>query len=59
MEMLVKVKIKVTYTLEEATNAQRGVNVGNTFSLASALDGMGGQRNAPTALPLGKTRYQL
>jgi len=31
----------------------------STLSLTSALDGMGGQRHAPTALPAGHTRYPL
>jgi hypothetical protein len=31
----------------------------STLSLASALDGVGGQRHAPAALPPGKTRYPL
>ena len=30
-----------------------------TLSLTSALDGVGGQRHAPAALPPGKTRYPL
>ena len=30
-----------------------------TLSLTSALDGVGGQRYAPAALPPGKTRYPL
>ena len=30
-----------------------------TFSLTSALDGVGGQRHATAALTLGKTRYPL
>ena len=30
-----------------------------TLSLTSALDGVGGQRHAPAAVPLGKTRYPL
>jgi hypothetical protein len=30
-----------------------------TLSLTSALDGMGGQRHAPAALPQGNTRYPL
>jgi hypothetical protein len=29
------------------------------LSLTSALDGVGGQRHAPAALPSGKTRYPL
>jgi len=31
----------------------------STVSLTSALDAVGGQRHAPAALPLGKTRYPL
>jgi hypothetical protein len=30
-----------------------------TLSLTSALDGVGGQRHAPVALPPGKTQYLL
>ena len=31
----------------------------STLSLPSALDGVGGQRHAPAALPPGKTRHPL
>jgi len=31
----------------------------STLSLTSALDGVGGQRQAPAALPPGQTRYPL
>ena len=31
----------------------------STLSLTSALDGVGGQRLAPAALPPGKSRYPL
>ena len=31
----------------------------STLSLTSALDGVGGQRHTPAALPPGKTRYPL
>ena len=31
----------------------------STFSLALALDGVGGQPHAAAALPLGKTQYAL
>jgi hypothetical protein len=31
----------------------------STLSLTSALDGVGGQRHAPAALPPGKTQYPL
>jgi len=30
-----------------------------TLSLSSALDGVGGRRHAPAALPPGKTRYTM
>jgi hypothetical protein len=30
-----------------------------TLSITSALERVGGQRHAPAALPLGKTRYPL
>jgi len=33
--------------------------ISSTLSLTSALDGVGGQRHAPAALPPGKTRYPL
>ena len=42
-------KDKVNFTLEQVTKAQS-----STLSLTSALDGVGGQRHAPAALPLGK-----
>jgi hypothetical protein len=44
---------KVKFTLEQATKAQRGSR-GKALSLISALDGVGGQRHAPAALPPGK-----
>jgi len=44
-------KVKVKFTLEQAKKDQRE---GLTLSLTSALDGVGGQRHAPTALPPGK-----
>ena len=31
----------------------------STLSLTSSLDGMGGQRHDPAAIPPGKTRYPL
>jgi hypothetical protein len=31
----------------------------STLSLTSSLDGVGGQRHAPAALPPGKIRYPL
>jgi hypothetical protein len=48
---LYSIKVKVKVTTEEATKAQR---CSSTLSLTSALDGVGGQRHAPAALPLGK-----
>ena len=49
-----KVKVQVKFTLEEATKAQKGSRGITTLSLTSALDGVGGQRHAPAALPPGK-----
>jgi hypothetical protein len=55
-----EVKVKVQLNLEQPVKAQRGCR-GNksTLSLTSALDGVGGQRQAPAALPQGKTRHPL
>ena len=51
--LIITVKVKVN--LEQATKPQRGEQRFNTtLSLASALDGVGGQRYAPAALPPGK-----
>jgi len=36
-----------------------GVTYSSILSLTSALDGVGGQRHAPAALPPGETRYPL
>ena len=47
--------MKVKVTLEQVTKAQkesRGYSC--TLSLTSALDGVGGQRHTPAALPPGK-----
>ena len=53
-------KVKVKFTLEEATKAQRGRRgYSSTLPLALALDGVYGQCHALSALPLGKTRYPL
>jgi hypothetical protein len=43
------VKVQVKFNLEQATKAYN-----STLSLTSALDGVGGQRHAPAALPPGK-----
>ena len=43
-----RIKVKVKFALEQATKAQRG-----------STDGVGGQCQAPAALPPGKTRYPL
>ena len=42
-------KVKVKFTLEQAKKGQRG----SSF-LTLALNGVGGQRHAPAALPSGK-----
>jgi len=55
-----EVKVKVKFILEDATKAQRGEQkYSSTLSLTSALDGVGGQRHAPAALPPVKPRYPL
>jgi len=54
---MLKIKLKVKFTLEQATKAHRGSSF--TLSLTSALDGVGGQRHAPAGLPSGKTQYTL
>ena len=60
MACIAKVKVKVQFTLEKATQVQVGEKrYSSTPSLTSALDGVGGQRYAPAALPPGKTRYPL
>ena len=47
---------KVKVTLEQATQAKK---YSCTLYVTSALDGLGGQRHAPAALPPGKARYPL
>ena len=44
-------------TGHEGTEVQKRYS--STLSLTSELDGVGGQRHAPAALPPGKTRYPL
>jgi hypothetical protein len=59
--ILIKVKVEVKFTLEEATKARRGSRgiALRAHSLTSALYGVGGQRHAPAALLPGKTRCPL
>jgi len=52
-------KVKGKVYSRTATKAQRGVGYRYTLSLTSALDGLGGQRHAPAALPPGEARYPL
>jgi hypothetical protein len=54
------VRVKVNFTLEQATKAKRG-SVYYPFwpSLTSALDGVSSQRHAPAPLPPGKTNTDL
>jgi hypothetical protein len=52
----VKVKVKVKFTLEQATKAQRW---SRGISLFFLYMGVGGQRHSPAALPPGKTRHPL
>jgi len=52
------VKVKICFSLEQATKAQWGKQMySSTILSTSELDGVGGQRHAPAALPPGKTRY--
>jgi hypothetical protein len=51
-------KVKLKFTLEQTKKAQR-YRYSTTLFLTSALDGVGGQRHAPAALPARKTRYPL
>ena len=53
--MYVKLKVKVRFTPEQATNAQGGGwRYNSILSLTSALDGVGGQRQALATLPPAK-----
>jgi hypothetical protein len=57
---ITKVKLKVNFTLEQATKSQRGKKMyRSTLSLTSALERVGGQRHAPATSPPVKTRYTL
>jgi len=51
---IVALKIKVQFTLEQATKAQSGRRCVALLFFNLAPDGMGGQRHAPAALPPGK-----
>ena len=53
-------KVRVKFPLEQATKAQRAVYMyKTTLSLTSALDWVGVQRQAPAAVPPGKSRNPL
>jgi len=51
-----KGKVHPTTDYEGPEGEQR---YSSTLSLTLALDGVGGQRHAPAALPTGETRYTL
>ena len=62
--------VLLTLSLNTRTVKEKPLNVmvkfafrtgheGSTLSLTLVIDGMGGQRHAPAALPPGKTRYPL
>ena len=54
------VKLKVKFSLKQATKAQRGSRcIALLFLQPRRYMGVGGQRHAPAALPPGKTRYTL
>jgi hypothetical protein len=56
----IKVEVKVKFTLEQTTKAQRGVEVSSTLSLTSALGGGGWSMPCPGRFTLAwKTRYPL
>ena len=57
---LTQVKVKVKFTLEKVTKAQRWEDVWlySFFNLGAGW-GMGGQGYAPAALPPGSTAYSL
>jgi hypothetical protein len=54
MYISIQIKVKVKFNLEQATKAQRGVEIYLYLALTLALDGVGGQRRVPAALPPGK-----
>jgi len=54
-----KCKVNVKFILKQATKTQTGSSYSSTLSLTSALDGVGGKRHAPAALPPGKTAEKL
>ena len=51
--------VKVEINLEQNKKAERGVENISIPSLTSSLDAVGGQHQAPAALPPEKTRYPL
>ena len=53
----VKLEVKLKFSMKQATKVWMGVS--STLSLTLALEGVGGQRHAPAALPPGNTRYSL
>jgi hypothetical protein len=53
--LLYSYKVKVKVTLEQATEVHRGSSGIAVLSSNSALEVMGGQRQASAALPSGKT----
>ena len=56
----ITLKVKVKFTLEQATKAQRGSRcIALLFLQTRRKMGVGGQRHASAALPPGKTRYPL
>jgi hypothetical protein len=51
MVMIQEVKVKVKFTLKQATKAHGEEKYSFTLSLTSVRDGVSGQRHAPAALP--------
>jgi len=50
---------KVKFTLEQATKAQSGGRYNSILPLTSALDEVGDQRHASSALARGKNRFPM
>jgi len=60
MDAIAKYKLKVKFTLEQATKAQRwSRGIALLFLQPQRYMSVGGQRHAPVALPPGETRYPL
>jgi hypothetical protein len=55
--MTLEFRLPAKFSLEQATKLQRGSRGSSIVSLTPALDGVGGQRHNPVALPPEKNCY--